>query len=182
MQVLDAHARFNTRCRTFCNTTHWCSQKENTPLYSIYQPAAVWCTGWPGLGMATASCEKLRKHWKFNAQGEVRREDVPVWPRKACWQGEGVQQGDKWSGGGVGTCSYSLAVHQCIILPKSTSECAHFFFFFLNNAYHFHLSRIVALRVMILQAWWGFENYSKASIVWEKHRLEINVNLWRRFK
>lgn len=53
-------------------------------------------------------------------------------------------------------------------------------FFFLNNAYHFHLRRIVALRVMILQAWWGFENYSKASIMreaqtWDKCKFMATI-------
>lgn len=97
---------FANSCKRLCLThgpglsaasSHWRSQGDNTPLRCIYQPAAAWRTGWPGLGMATASCEKLRKLWKFNALGEVRREDVPAWPRKACWRGwGGVGMGGGW--------------------------------------------------------------------------------------
>lgn len=51
---------------------------------------------------------------------------------KPAGKGRGYSREISEVGEGVGTCSYSLAVHQCIILPKSTSAAklsVHTFFF-----------------------------------------------------
>lgn len=113
-----------------CWVCHW-GQCEFLHLHWLH--AGVRRPGWPVPGMATVSCVNLRKHWKFNVLGEVRREDVREWPRKACRHRDKRTTGG-WSneGEGGGAGPYSLCI-QSITLPQSTCaaklrECVYWLY------------------------------------------------------
>lgn len=136
----QGNVMFSPRQKTFCSTLRWGPPSPSTnQLSPPGWPAAVWRSGWPVLGMTTVSCVKLRKHWKFNVLGEVRREDVLEWPRKAWRQREGCTAGGNQRRGGGGEWLAFTPYIQCIILPQSTSvakpwECVlGFFYLFFSN-------------------------------------------------